>query len=172
MWLNSGKNFRGLQSFAWRRALTQIISLPNHLICFLNDACRSNPHFPKQPNSEDTRLCVTFKVSYESKSAIGFPLFPSINRRMCMLTKPKINCFSLVCMISSLSRSTCCNQSEGKLTLKGMIMLLWVHRFWVLSCLCESPPNLSLCTQFILIHLFKKEFQSHVLFCVGLAGQI
>lgn len=126
-----------LQSSTWKRVVTQIVSIPNHLICFLNDACRSNPHFPKQWSSANTSLCMTFQVSCKSKSAIGFPLFPPIRRRTCMPPNPEINCFSVVCMISSLSSSTRCNQSEGKLTLKGMIMLFWVHRFSVLSCQCE-----------------------------------
>lgn len=146
MWVISGKrkSFGGLQSSTWRRALTQIVSIPNHLICFLNDACRSNPHFPKQTSSANASLCMTFKVSCKSKSAIGFPLFPPISGWMYMPPNPEINCFSVVCMISSLSSSTCCNQSEGKLTLKGMIMLFWVHRFWFLSCQYELMPSLFL----------------------------
>lgn len=145
MWLNSGsrKSFGGLQSSTWRRAVTQIVSVPKHLICFLNDACRSNPHLPKQLSSANASSRMTFQVSCKSKSAIGFPLFPPISRRTCMPPNPKINCFSVVCMISSLSSSTRCNQSEGKLTLKGTIMLLWVHRFSLLSCHCELMLSFS-----------------------------
>lgn len=124
--------------------MSQIVSIPNHRICFLNDACRSNPHFPKQLSSANASLCMTFKVSCKSKSAIRFPLFPPLSKRTCMPPNPEINCFSVVCMISSLSSSTRCNQSEGKLTLKGMIMLFWVHRFWFLSCQCKLMPSFSL----------------------------
>lgn len=149
--------------------MTQVVSIPNHLICFLNDACRSNPHFPKQPSFANTSLCMTFKGSCKSKSAIGFPLFPPISRRTCVPPNPEINCFSVVCMISSLSSSTRCNQSEGKLTLKGMIMLFWVHRFSVLSCQGELMLSFSL--SLYLLHLFwfihlKENFK--VMCCFGL----
>lgn len=132
-----------LQSSTWRRAAMQIVSIPNHLICFSNDACRSNPYLTKQLSAANASSRITFRDSCKSKSAIGFPLFPPISRRTCMPPNPEINCFSVVCMISSLSSSTCCNQSEGKLTLKGMIMLFWVHRFSVLSCQCESMLSFS-----------------------------